>query len=153
MTKPGQVRISFYGQLRRAAGQRSVNIPIPGQLSGRSLIGETIKLIPGLEPELINDECDLYVHLNVLVNGRVIKFLDWNLDYLLGDGDQVSRFPALSGGTKRYNITGLIEPRINIWVFMMHIAPDILRKGRLKNEVFFPQKEEQPVPGTSNSAG
>jgi hypothetical protein len=36
---------------------------------------------------------------------------------------------------------------------MMRINLDILRKGRLTDEVFFPQEEEQPFPGTSNSAG
>ena len=60
-----------------------------------------------LEPEneflfdvLINDEGDLHAHLNVLVNGRDIRFLDGNLDTLLVDGDQVSHFQALSGGQK-----------------------------------------------------
>jgi len=67
----GQVRVSLYGNLRQAAGQKSVNY-----------------------------EGDLYAHLNVLVNGRDIRFLDGNLNYLLGDGDRVSLFPALSGGQK-----------------------------------------------------
>jgi molybdopterin synthase sulfur carrier subunit len=96
----GQVRVSLYGNLRQAAGQKSVNSLISDQLSVRRFIGEVIKLIPGLEPELINDEGELYGHLNILVNGRDIRFLDGNLNYLLGDGDRVSLFPALSGGQK-----------------------------------------------------
>ena len=77
-----------------------MNSPISDQLSVRRLIGEIIKLIPGLEPELINDEGDLYTHLNVLVNGRDIRYLDGNLETLLVDGDQMSLFPALNEGQK-----------------------------------------------------
>jgi len=100
MTSPGQVRISFYSNLRQAAGRKSVNFTIQDQLTVRSLLGELINLIPGLEPELINDDGQLHAHLNVLVNGRDVRFLDGELDYLLGDGDQVNLFPALSGGHK-----------------------------------------------------
>ncbi|MGB3700765.1 MAG: ubiquitin-like small modifier protein 1 [Anaerolineales bacterium] len=103
MSKPSKVRVSFYANLRQAAGQKSVDFPIPDQLTVRELMGEIIELIPGLGPELINDKGNLHEHLNILVNGRDIRYLNGHLDTLLAAGDQVSVFPALSGGTERYN--------------------------------------------------
>ncbi|MBK5109440.1 MAG: MoaD/ThiS family protein, partial [Anaerolineales bacterium] len=41
---------------------------------------------------------DMDEHVNILVNGRDVRYLDGNFDNLLEDGDQVSIFPALVGG-------------------------------------------------------
>ena len=37
-------------------------------------------------------------HINFLVNGRNVRYLDMDFDSLVVGGDQVSIFPALGGG-------------------------------------------------------
>ena len=103
MSKQGKVKVNFYANLRQAAGQKSVDFPFPGQITMRELIGEMIRSYPRLEPELIDNQGDLHEHLNIVVDGRDIRYLEGHFDYLLENGHQVSVFPAFSGGDKRYN--------------------------------------------------
>ncbi|HUV28410.1 MAG TPA: ubiquitin-like small modifier protein 1 [Anaerolineales bacterium] len=103
MSKPSKVRVSFYANLRQAAGQKYIDFPIPKPLTVGELMVEIIVLLPVLEPELISNKGNLHENLNILVNGRDIRYLNGHLDTLLAAGDQVSVFPALSGGTERYN--------------------------------------------------
>jgi MoaD family protein len=95
------VKVSFYASLRQAAGQKSVDIPILKGFTVRELVSEIIKCIPSLERELIDDHGELYEHIYVVINGRDVRYLEGGLDKELISGDQVSVFPAVSGGSKK----------------------------------------------------
>jgi len=95
MAKGNQVEVRFYASLRQAVGQKSVDFDFPSAVTVRELIVEIIQKYPQLEAGLSGDMDD---HVNILVNGRDVRYLDGNFDNLLEDGDQVSIFPALGGG-------------------------------------------------------
>ena len=95
MDKGKQVKVSFYASLRQAVGQKSVDFDFPSTVTVRELIGEIVQKYPQLEAGLSGDMDD---HVNILVNGRDVRYLDGKFDNLLEDGDQVSIFPALGGG-------------------------------------------------------
>ena len=69
-------------------------------------MGVMIRSYPRLDPELGDNKGDLHEHLNILVDGRYIRYLEGHSDYLLENGCQASVFPALCGGDKRYNGIG-----------------------------------------------
>ena len=97
---PGQnkIRVNFYASLRKVAGHNSVEFHLPAPVSVRDLIRKILVELPGLKSELINDQGELAPHINFLVNGRNVCYLDGDFDNLVADGDQVSLFPALGGG-------------------------------------------------------
>lgn len=98
MTGQNKIQVSFYASLRKAAGQNSVEFDLPAAVSVRDLIREILVELPGLEAELLTNQGELAPHVNFLVNGRNVRYLDGGCDNLLADGDQVSIFPAIAGG-------------------------------------------------------
>jgi len=95
MAKGNQVEVIFYASLRQAVGQKSVDFDFSSAITVRELIHEIIQKYPQLEAGLRGDMDD---HVNILVNGRDVRYLDGKFDNLLEDGDQVSIFLALGGG-------------------------------------------------------
>jgi molybdopterin synthase sulfur carrier subunit len=93
-----KVQVRFFASLRQVAGSKSIEFDFADPVSVRKLIREILEEIPGLEVDIIDDQGELHAHINVLVNGRDVRYLDGKLDSLLADGDQVSIFPALGGG-------------------------------------------------------
>lgn len=94
------MKINFYASLRQVAGQKSIELPVSNSINVRELINEVIKYIPSLERELINDHGELHEHIHVVINGRDVRYLEGGLDRELTTEDQVSVFPAVSGGSK-----------------------------------------------------
>ena len=95
------MKVSFYASLRQAVGQKSIEISISNGVTVRELVSEIIKRIPSLERELIDDHGELFEHIHVVVNGRDVRHLEGGLDRELLPDDQVSVFPAVSGGSKK----------------------------------------------------
>lgn len=95
------MKINFYASLRQVAGQKSIEIAVSNGISVRKLVSEVIKVMPSLERELINDHGELYEHIHVIINGRDVRYLEGGLDRELTEDDQVSVFPAVSGGFKK----------------------------------------------------
>jgi molybdopterin synthase sulfur carrier subunit len=93
------LQVSFYASLRQVAGQKMIEIPISNGVTVRELVSEIIERIPSLERELIDDHGELYEHIHVVVNGRDVRYLEGGLDRELLPDDQVSVFPAVSGGS------------------------------------------------------
>lgn len=94
------MKVNFYASLRQTAGQKSIEVPTSNGITVRELVGEIIKCVPSLEQALINDHGELYEHIHVVVNGRDVRYLEGGLDRELISEDQVSVFPAVSGGSK-----------------------------------------------------
>jgi len=95
-----KVQVNLYASLRQGVGQKSIDLNLPQPVSVRELILKILGEYPGLEAELADDTGELHAHIQILVNGSDIRYLDGNLIKLLEDGDQVSIFPALGGGRK-----------------------------------------------------
>ena len=95
------MKVSFYASLRQAVGQKSIEIPMSNGITVRELVSEIIERIPSLERELIDDHGELFEHIHVVVNGRDVRHLEGGLDRELLPDDQVSVFPAVSGGSKK----------------------------------------------------
>jgi MoaD family protein len=94
-----KVKVSFYASLRQAAGQKMIEIPRSNGITVRELVSEIIERIPSLERELIDDHRELFEHIHVVVNGRDVRYLEGGLDREILPDDQVSVFPAVSGGS------------------------------------------------------
>ena len=99
MSAVRNVQVNFYASLRQAAGQKSLEFPISDNISVRELVSEIIKSFPDLEIQMIGEYGELYEHIHIVVNGRDIRYLDGRMEFTLSAGDQVSLFPALSGGS------------------------------------------------------
>jgi molybdopterin synthase sulfur carrier subunit len=95
------VKVNFYASLRQVVGQKLIEIPISNGITVRELVSAIIERIPSLERELIDDHGDLFEHIHVVVNGRDVRYLEGGLDRELLPDDQVSVFPAVSGGFKK----------------------------------------------------
>ncbi len=94
------MKINFYASLRQVAGQKSIELPIANGITVRGLISEVIKNLPSMERELLNDNGELYEHIHIVINGRDVRYLEGGLDREVIPTDQVSVFPAVSGGSK-----------------------------------------------------
>jgi molybdopterin synthase sulfur carrier subunit len=94
------MKVNFYASLRQVAGQKSIELPISNGITVRGLVSEIIKTLPLMERELLNDNGELYEHIHIVVNGRDVRYLEGGLDREITPDDQVSVFPAVSGGSK-----------------------------------------------------
>lgn len=91
----GRVKVTFYGALARAVGEKETEVEastlndVLSRLTAK--YGEHFK-------ERIYDETGvLRRFVNIYVNGKDIRFLD-NLNTTLKNGDEISIIPAVSGG-------------------------------------------------------
>ncbi|UCD99122.1 MAG: MoaD/ThiS family protein [Chloroflexota bacterium] len=92
------MKVSFYASLRQAAGQKSIEVPYANGLTVAELLREILQAVPLLEREIMDDDGQLHEHIHILVNGRDLRYLQGGLDKTLAEEDQVSLFPAISGG-------------------------------------------------------
>lgn len=89
------VTVKVFGGLRESLGASSLDITLPPRATIRSLLAVMEADRPELVGKLKSGISDGY--LNVLVNGRNIRFLD-DLDTQLHQGDSVALLPPVGGG-------------------------------------------------------
>lgn len=85
-----RIQISYFGRLRATAGVKSDSYDLEPGSSLCSLLKKV-----DAERNIGNRTGDATV--NLLINGRNIKFLD-GMNTILSDGDEVSIFPPTGGG-------------------------------------------------------
>ena len=98
MMAVNKLQINFFAGLRQVVGQKSIELDLPAPCSIGNLIEIILNAYPQLEGAMVNEQGELHTHLNILVNGRDVRYLEDQFNTLLADGDQVSIFPALGGG-------------------------------------------------------
>ncbi len=92
------MRIKVYGTLRSVVGNsKEIKVHRSGRITARKVLEQLLVPYPGLEKKILHEGGTLQGGVQILVNGRSIRFLD-GLDTLLEDGDQLALFPPIGGG-------------------------------------------------------
>jgi molybdopterin synthase sulfur carrier subunit len=92
-----ELELRFFATFREAAGGKTVNAEFADGSSVGDVLRELESEYEGMEGRLIVDG-DLAPQINVLKNGREVLHLD-GLDTPMADGDRLSVFPPVAGGT------------------------------------------------------
>ena len=86
-----RVKVSYFGHLRMKAGIKTESL----QIEEGTTLGALLEAV--CRKRDIRDQLFGQSSVNLLVNGRNMKFLD-GMDTSLSDGDEVSIFPPTGGG-------------------------------------------------------
>ena len=88
----------FYAGLRPVVGQNTVEVSLPEGTTVRQLLDELLRRWPALRPYLLTDEGELSRQVNIVIDGRSIRYLAAGLATPLRSGQEIGFFPALAGG-------------------------------------------------------
>jgi molybdopterin synthase sulfur carrier subunit len=90
-----EIELKLFATLREAVGQKSMKWDV----AEGSTVGELLRDLVGEYPDLeIFDENDaVYDHVNILINGRNVQYLE-GLETALQEDDTVGVFPPVEGG-------------------------------------------------------
>lgn len=91
------MKVKVYATLRPIIGGADVPTAIQPGRPVRDLVDEMVARWPDLRAELLDGDGNLQRRIQIMVNGRNIKFLD-GLDTALSAGDSVAIFPPVGGG-------------------------------------------------------
>lgn len=91
-----KVKISYFGHIREKAGYKSDAEEIEEGLPLGDLLEPLCKR-RNVHHEVFGESDQIQESVNILVNGRNIRFLQ-GLDTPLRDGDSISIFPPTGGG-------------------------------------------------------
>jgi molybdopterin synthase sulfur carrier subunit len=92
------LRVSVYAGLRPIVGGKSVEIELPDGATVRQLIDELIRSWPDLGPYLLEDDGELSRRVNIVIDGRSVRYLTDGLSTPLASEHEIAIFPALAGG-------------------------------------------------------
>jgi molybdopterin synthase sulfur carrier subunit len=90
--------VSFYAGLRPIVGEKAVEVALPDGATVQQLLDELIQSWPGLRPYLLNDEGGLSRRVNIVIDGRSVRYLTDGLATPLAADQEIAVFPALAGG-------------------------------------------------------
>ena len=93
------VELRFFATFRQAVGTKVVEREYDAGTTVGEVLRELESEYEGLEGQLVEND-DLRPHINVLKSGREVLHLD-GMETELEDGDQLSIFPPVAGGTAR----------------------------------------------------
>jgi molybdopterin synthase sulfur carrier subunit len=91
-----RAKISYFGHLRSKAGIKSEETEFASEISVGDLLERSCKR-RGIEREVFGQVDGTAGSVNILLNGRNIRFLE-GLRTPVGDGDEISLFPPTGGG-------------------------------------------------------
>ncbi|TKJ29191.1 MAG: molybdopterin synthase sulfur carrier subunit [Chloroflexi bacterium B3_Chlor] len=89
------MRVRIYGTLRPLVGATEVEVEASGTV--REVLQELTAEYSALKERVLDDAGNLQSSINVLVNGRSIRFLD-GLNTTVQEGDELALFPPVGGG-------------------------------------------------------
>jgi sulfur-carrier protein len=92
------VQVNFYAGLREIVGQKTVDFDFPEEITIGELIDRMVERYPGLQRELLDENGQLYGHVQVFINGRDTLLQDRQLETVLRLEDVINVFPAVGGG-------------------------------------------------------
>jgi molybdopterin synthase sulfur carrier subunit len=91
------MKVRLFATLRSYAGRKEVDIPVAGGDTVRQVLEELAALCPALGERMLDEEGNIKSSVNVLVNGRSVKFLG-GLNCPVRDSDRFALFPSVGGG-------------------------------------------------------
>jgi molybdopterin synthase sulfur carrier subunit len=91
------MKLKVFGTLRQFVAAKQVEVDVRDGDTVRDVLVRLAGDHPALGERILDDEGNLQKAINVLVNGRSIKFLD-GLDTTIQEGDELAIFPAVGGG-------------------------------------------------------
>lgn len=92
------MKVNFYATLREMAGGKTVEFPVPDNLTAQELLTEILTRFPAMRRELLDENGRLYGHVHFFINGRDVQFLDDQMQTLIKPEDEINVFPAVGGG-------------------------------------------------------
>ncbi len=91
------MRVKFFATLRPLVGAKEAEVELRTKDTVGSVLEKLTAEYPALKERILDEEGNLQSSINVLVNGRNIRFLD-GLDTAIQEGDQLALFPPVGGG-------------------------------------------------------
>ncbi len=91
------MRVKFFATLRPLAGAKEAEVELRTKDTVGSVLEKLTAEYPALKERILDEEGNLQSSINVLLNGRNIRFLD-GLDTAIQEGDQLALFPPVGGG-------------------------------------------------------
>lgn len=89
--------VKFFATLRPVVGAKEAEVEVEAGDTVRNVLEKLIAAYPGLGERILDDDANLRSSINVLVNGRSVRFLD-GLNTIIRDGDRLALFPPIGGG-------------------------------------------------------
>jgi molybdopterin synthase sulfur carrier subunit len=91
------MRVKLYATLRAIVGEPVVELDLPEGATARDLVGELVRRWPDTEAHVLADG-RIARKVNVLVDGRNIRWLPDGEKTVLDPGCKVDVFPPAAGG-------------------------------------------------------
>jgi len=91
------VQVHLYATLRPIVGARTVALDLPRDTNVRALVDEMAKRWPELEQRLFDEDGALSRRVNILIDGRNVRWLE-GLESRLPEDAKVDIFPPVAGG-------------------------------------------------------
>jgi molybdopterin synthase sulfur carrier subunit len=89
------MRVKIFSTLRSVVGAKEAEVGAADTVG--DVLEELMARYPGLRERILDDDGNLQSSINVLVNGRNIRFLN-GLDTTVQESDQLALFPPVGGG-------------------------------------------------------
>jgi molybdopterin synthase sulfur carrier subunit len=91
------MKVMVFGTLRSVIGDKEAEVSLQQEATVGTVLNQLTTTYPALEEKLGGKGETLPTGVNVLVNGRSIKFLQ-GLDTSLKKDDRLALFPPIGGG-------------------------------------------------------
>jgi molybdopterin synthase sulfur carrier subunit len=88
----------LFANLAETAGDRRIEVDVSQGATVGDALGALLDRCPDLEPEVCDDEGELYDHIQLLRNGRDPFVTANGLETDLDESDELALFPPVSGG-------------------------------------------------------
>jgi len=87
----------LFATLAEAAGDSTVTVDIAGEATLREAFDALLEAYPDLEPEVLDEDEQLYDHVHVLVDGSD-PFIEEGWTTVVDEDTELALFPPVSGG-------------------------------------------------------
>jgi len=91
------MRVRIFATLRQLVGAKEAEVEVEAGDTVRNVLAKLTAAYPALGEHVLDNDGNLQSSMNVLINGRSIRFLD-GLDTAIQEGDQLALFPPVGGG-------------------------------------------------------